>query len=862
MANLEARFAGLTLINPIVVSSAGITETAERMRKCQDDGAAAVVMKSYFEKEVSRQSPTPRFKVIRHDLRKRHKTFTLFSYEQASEWDIERYAQEVVKAKAELTIKIIPSINCITDEGWVESARLLERAGADAIELNTSCPHGSITFAGGAVEETICRTVRLVREAVSVPVVAKISPMLTSPLTLVKALEETGIQGVTIFNRMTALEIDIDSEEPIMHGGYAGHGGPWAILYPLRWISEVRPQVKLDVAGSGGVANWEDVVKYILAGATVVQTCTAVVMNGYGIVRDLVNGLEQYMDAKGYETLDDFRGRVTERIISTEEVDRRHRFRAEIQHRLPAPCTNACPAGVPAQAYVSLTAEGKFAEALDQIRSKNPFQSVCAHVCYHPCETECTRGELGDPVAIRAVKRFLIEWGEKHYPLEKMPVKKARSTGKLVAVIGAGVAGLSAAHDLALNGHEVTVFEKLPVAGGMMVVGIPAYRLPREVFEREIVHIKRLGVEIRLNCALGCDVTLNDLRADGYDAVLLTVGAHGSIPLGIPGEDSEGVVSAIDFLREVNLGERKKVPNRVAVIGGGNSALDVARCALRLGAEEVYLVYRRSKDEMPVHEFERLEAEEEGVRVLYLGRPLEIVTEEGGITGVRFAASYLAEPGSDGRRIPESVPGAEYVIPADLVIAAVGQAPATNCLSEPGPETDSRGVIQADERTGRTSVEWIFAAGDAAGRPNSVIEAIAHGKRAAVAIDRYLRGQGPEEPQLPEPVPDKMPILARSLEEPSAERIARPRLPPEQRLRTFDEVELVFTEEEAIREAARCLTCGCGLGCGICKNVCIYEAVHEVGNQFQIDPEKCDGCGLCIELCPHGNIALVPVDEQ
>jgi len=336
MPNLRVNFAGLELRNPLVVASAGITETVERMKRYEEEGAAAVVMKSYFEEKICRKAPTPRFKIIRHGSG-RFQTFAFYSYEQASEWDLKRYAREVEKAKAKLNIKIIPSINCVSKKGWLTAAKTLEKAGADAIELNTSCPHGSITFSGGAVEQNIVDTVRPVRDAVSLPLIAKISPMLTDPFALVKALEETGMDGVTIFNRQTGLDIDVEEEAPVMHRAYAGFGGPWAIHYPLRWISQIRPQTSLDIAGSGGVWNAEDVVKYLLAGADVVQVCTAIYLRGYGLIRKLLDGLAKFMTEKGYGSVDDFKGNAVPKILTTEQVDRRKRFAAEI-----TPACNAC----------------------------------------------------------------------------------------------------------------------------------------------------------------------------------------------------------------------------------------------------------------------------------------------------------------------------------------------------------------------------------------------------------------------------------------------------------------------------------------------------------------------------------------
>ncbi|NOZ20968.1 MAG: FAD-dependent oxidoreductase [Planctomycetes bacterium] len=865
MANLETTYVGLKLKSPIIIASSGITERVELLKKCEDNGAGAAVMKSYFEEAVCRHSPSPRYRVIHHDMGK-EKTFTFMSYEQASEWAIERYAQEVADAKAQLKhLKIIPSINCLTKEGWVNSAKLLEEAGADAIEMNTSCPHGSITFRGGAVEKTICDMVKPVREAISIPLVAKISPMLTSPLALVKALEEIGVDGVTIFNRMTALEIDIDAEKPIMHEGYMGHGGPWAMLYPLRWISQIKPEVKIDISGSGGVMTWEDVVKYILTGATAVQTCTAVMLNGYEIIRDFLDGLAEYMDRKGYKRLEDFRGNVTPKILGTEEVDRRKKVYASIDRSLAAPCKAACPAGVPAQSYVRLIAERKFDEALTMIRSKNPFQSICGRVCYHPCETACTRGDLDDPIAVRALKRFACEWGRKNRPLAKEPIERAPDTGRRVAVIGAGPAGLSAAFDLAKMGHGVTVFEGSSAAGGMLRWGIPPYRLPRELLDEEIDYIRRAGVDIRLNKRLGKDFTLDDLRNNGFDAVLIAIGAWRSAELGIPGEKSQGVVAALDFLAPVNVGGKVDVPARVVVVGGGNSAIDSARCALRLGAKEVYLVYRRTRDEMPASDEEIDDAEAEGVRILYLATPVKVVKKKGKVAGLMCRGGCLGKAGRDGRRSPVPIADVEYVLPADMIITAVSQAPDSSCLSSKKKLRVGRsGAVTVNEVTGATNLKGVFAAGDAAGRPGSVIEAIGHGKRVAVHINRTLNGTAgaDDEAAIPELRPaDKRSVVRRCIEYPPAARVEASKLSVSRRTSGFREIEKTLTEEEAVREASRCLACGCGVGCGLCHRICLHDAIEQTEDGYRVDDQKCQGCALCEQRCPNDNITMAPIED-
>lgn len=854
MVDLKTKYVGLDLTSPLIVASAGITETVERMRKCEEHGAGAVVMKSYFEEEVSRKSPTPRFTVLRHDMGK-DKTFTLMSYEQASEWDIHRYAEEVTKAKNELTLKIIPSLNCITDEGWVDGAKILTDAGADAIELNTSCPHGSITFRGKAVEETICETVEKVRKATDLPLVAKISPMLTSPMMLVKMLEDIGVDGTTIFNRMTALEIDVEEEAPIMHRGYAGHGGPWAIQYPLRWISQIRPEVKLDIAGSGGVATGEDLVKYFLAGATTVQTCTAVVMNGYEVLRELLDGLTAWMERKGYTTVDEFRGKVNPQILGTFEIDRGRKERADIQNLCLAPCRDACPADVPAQAYVNLIAQRRFKDALDVIRSRNPFQSVCAYACYHPCEDQCVRGDKDDPVAIRALKRFVCDWGEKHYPLREWTVETAPDTGKRVAVIGSGPAGLACALALRKEGHAVTVLEALSKAGGMMRVGIPDYRLPSSVLDEEIQAVERAGVEIKLNSRLGPDLTIQGLRDQGFDATVLAIGAHKGASMGIDGEDAEGVVDGAEFLRKVNLGEAPSVGERTIVVGGGNTALDAARCALRLSAKEAYVVYRRSRSEMPANDWEIDEAEEEGVRILYMSTPLSLTTQDGKVTGFRCRTSYLGEADDSGRRSSVPVEDAEFELKADTIIVAVSQTPDMSCLRG-DEDLIPGGYLSVNNETGATNVDGLFAAGDAVGNAGSVIHAVAAGSRTAEQICAYL-GSAEADSGASRTLVDRENVLGRHADDAAQPRVELPTRPMAERRSSFETAELALEEAEAVAEAKRCLACGCGPGCGLCQRVCIYEAIAETDEGFQVDADKCDGCGLCTHRCRNQNITMV-----
>ncbi len=857
MANLNIVYVGLKLRSPIIAGSAGITETVERMRKAQDNGAGAAVMKSLFEEKVSRTSPTPRFKIIHHSIGNKN-TFSFYSYEQASEWGPERYAEEILRAKKELEIPIIASINCVTEKGWISYAKMMEETGVDALEINLSCPHGSITFRGEEVERNILNTVKMVRESVSIPIIAKLSPQLTSPLQIVKRIESLGADGVTIFNRLTGIEIDINEEKPVMHQGYAGHGGPWAIQYPLRWISEISPQVKIDINGSGGVSTAEDVIKYLLAGATTVQMVTAIFLNGYGIIGEINNGLKEYMEKKGYERIEDFRGKICLRIKGTYEIKRTHYLKAQISEKLISPCQAACPAGIDIQGYVALISQGKFKEAFELIREKVPFPSVLSRLCPAPCEVECTRRRIDEPVSINALKRFVTDWARKN--LEPSCIAHtAHNFQSKVAIVGAGPAGLACAYDLTKMGYEAVVFESQSLPGGMLSSGISRYRLPMKIVQKEIEEIENAGIEIKLNTTIGKDLTLNELKSSGYKAIFLAIGAHKDRKLGIPGENLKGVVPGLSFLKNLIFGKEIKISKRVTVIGGGNTAVDAARSSIRLGSEEVYLVYRRTKEEMPAVPEKVEQAEEEGVKILYLTAPLEIIGNNGRVSELRCVPLVLGEKDSSGRRRPLSIQASCFSLKMDTVIVAIGQVPDLSFIRKPGDfRINENGTLAVHPDTYATGVEGIFAGGDTVTGPATVIEAIAAGKKAALSIDQYLKGESLEKGEREDEVAISFEKVLR--EKGFVEQKERKRLsfiPLKIRRSTFEEVKKVLTEKEAIEEAKRCLACGCGLGCGICEKACIRSAIEIVEDKYKVNNDTCDGCGLCVEICPKENIRMV-----
>ena len=468
-----------------------------------------------------------------------------------------------------------------------------------------------------------------------------------------------------------------------------------------------------------------------------------------------------------------------------------------------APCQNACPAGVDVPGFVSLVGEKRYDEALRLHRERNPLASVCARVCFHACEGKCRRQTLDQSLAVRSLKRFMVDQ-ETSIQLPEVQESEANANRK-VAVIGAGPAGLSCAYFLARLGYRPKVFEAEDHPGGMLVQAIPAYRLPREVLEREVRMIKRLGVDIETNMRLGRDFTLKGLRDEGYEAVFLAVGAPEGAHLGIPGEDAEGVTDALDFLRRYNVGGSAPVGKSVAVIGGGNAAVDAARTALRLGAQSVTILYRRTRAEMPAYAEEIEEAEREGVRLELLVAPVEIVAKGGRAVGVRCQRMQLGEFDRSGRRRPVSKEGEEFTVQADQVIAAIGQGlKAAAILDGVELKLSRQGFIEVDPVTRKTSVEWIFAGGDAASGPASVAEAIAAGEKAAVGIDRHLTG---EEHAFWRAEKD-----AGTFFDPEADPVEYPRaktrlIPLAKRKRNFEEVELPWGERVALREAKRCLRC-------------------------------------------------------
>lgn len=479
-------------------------------------------------------------------------------------------------------------------------------------------------------------------------------------------------------------------------------------------------------------------------------------------------------------------------------MDKAAKWRPEIDHEeLTNPCSYACPARIDIPRYVRLCAEGRFAEALAIIREKVPFPGVLGRVCIHPCEQACRREALNEPIAIKFLKWAAAERDDGQWQPRS---KKLSPTGKKVAIIGSGPAGLTAGYYLAKQGHGVTVFEALPEPGGMMRVGIPDYRLPPDKLNAEIDIIREAGVEIKLNTRIE---SIDDLFAQGYDAVFAAPGAHQGMKMGVDGEETQGVFDGATFLREVNLGRKIDTGDRVAVIGGGNVAIDAARVCIRTGAGKVTIVYRRTRAEMPASPEEVDAALEEGIEIMFLAAPVRI-DRTGEILKLTCTRMELGEPDASGRRRPVPIRGSEFTTEFDSIIAAIGQAPD---IPEGFKFKLGRGnTIRTSPETLATDTKGVWAGGDAASGPASVIEAIANGRKAASSIDRYLGGTG-DISEVLAPPSELSPSVGKDDGFFEWSRVVMPALPVGKRVDNFAEVELGLSDDAAAKEGRRCLQC-------------------------------------------------------
>jgi 2-oxoacid:acceptor oxidoreductase delta subunit (pyruvate/2-ketoisovalerate family) len=533
------------------------------------------------------------------------------------------------------------------------------------------------------------------------------------------------------------------------------------------------------------------------------------------------------------------------------------------------PCSAACPAGNDIVAFIQKITQGDFEGAWNLIKEENPFPRICGRVCFHPCESKCNRGDYDEPIAIHALERFVSDFASNlNKKIEKVSgVKKEK-----IAIIGSGPAGMSCAYHLAKLHYDVTVFESSSSAGGMLRSGIPSYRLPKNVLDREISNIEALGVEIRTGILFSEDLKLDGLK--DYQAIFIATGAHRGRGLLIPGEKEKGVVSGLDLLKKINLGKKVKLGDKMAIIGGGNTAIDVARSIIRMG-KKATILYRRSKEEMPAFEEEMMEAIEEGVKIRYLVNPIRIQQKEC-LKRLECLRMELGEKDESGRRRPVPIPHSNFFIEADNVIIAAGEEIEVSFLPK---GMERREGIVLTQRDGSTGIKGIFAGGDLTSKQRTVAHAIGSGKKAALAIDCYLKGMDSEE-AIRQILIGEGPSLSIFRHLHPGERMMNPHVVTfeelnmdyfepskryteskglvKKRIKGFEEVTSTFTEGTALEEAERCFSCGTCNECENCYVFCPDASIIKTKQilSHQVDYDFCKGCGICFSECPRGVISL------
>lgn len=866
--------AGVRFRNPFYVSSGPTTMTIEQLERIDQMGWGGASLKLTIDPEpyINRR---PRYGYYPD------KNYLTFTAEKRLLLDDLLKLIEAGRKRAP-NIVMFSNLTYSGDkgaEGWVNMAKKCEAAGVHVNELNMCCPNMSFnvdltgTDKGGPKtgaslgqnQDAIKEIVRAIKSETKIPLFVKITPEGGHQSKVARAAFEAGADAVGgNGNRLGVPPVDLDNPTGSMYFlqkeiGMACMNGPWLRPLALRDVYEMRRLLGKDarIMSAGGVTTWHNAVEMIMCGADLVGICAATLIQGFGFMPEFIHHFKEYMKSKGYKQPGDMRDILVPAITAAPNLTIYEGHAKHKEVNMVAPCRSACPASVPAQDYVRAVAREDFREAYDAIATCEPMQTICAKICPAPCETECTRGELDEPIRIRDIKRFVVDMAKKNKwtaNIKKVPARKEK-----IAVVGSGPAGLTAAHDLAIAGYQVTVFEAREKAGGMLRTAIPEFRLTDADIDYEVNNVKDLGVKFVMNTALGKEVKLADLKKD-YSAVILAVGADAGLKLGVKGEDADNYYLALDFLRQAESGKLKKISGTVMVIGAGDTGMDIARTARRLGAKNVIVAEIMCKDDLRKSD-EVIEAMEEGVQLLYLNGITEIVKKGKKVAAVKLHPYLLgSKTGKNG--MPEPVKGTDFQVPVDAVINAIGQQVAIN-LKAMGLETGKRGAAITDETTGKTNIAGIYACGDAANKQGTIIQAVAQARNTAAAVDKFLAKKNATLKGLPKLfVVDKIKVLNRSGDKERKGRVAMTKRSADDRVKDFKDFSKVLTQAKAVEEASRCLACGCGTGCGICVDICKAFAWQRKTDHVELDEEKCLACGMCIWRCPNKNVEMIQTGTE
>ena len=864
---------GVTFKNPFYIASGPTSKSVKQLVRAEETGWAAASIKLTID-PAPYINRVPRYKIFNEQDALAFTAEKRLNFQQGL-----KLVEDAKKVLKELIL--MANITYAGEEGvagWINMAKKFEEVGADIIELNMCCPNmsynvelstgdqsGSKIRTGaslGQQGDTVAEIVREIKKAIKIPLFVKLTPEGGRIAQVAKSLYAAGADAVGgTANRLGIPPINLDDPGQAAYHlqkeiSMSCYSSAWLKPLALRDTYEIRKVNGPDpvIMATGGIRNYRDAVEMFMCGADLIGICAEILRSGYGFIGDVITDLQKYMDEHNYKTTRAMRDLIVPLVKTAPELTLWEGYAKITEPELAAPCKSACPHNVPAQAYVRKVAKGDFKAAFDLIMGKNPLQSVCGWVCNSECETECTRGEIGIPVPIREIKRFVIEYGRKAGWKPELKVNSPRP--EKVAVVGSGPAGLSCAYNLALAGYKVKVFEKENYLGGMLRYGLPRFRMNHEELDLEIESLKALGIDFATGKALGREISVDSLKAEGYSAIFLGIGAQEGRKMNITGEEKQGVISGLTLLKEVYDKKANHIGKKVVIVGGGNTAIDAARTAKRLGAEDVYIAYRRTKDEMPATIEEIDEAEAEGIKIMYLVAPKSIESSNGHVKGIRLVNHVLGEKDQSARRKPEMVAEAEFILPCDNVITALGQQPFADAVQ--GFSLDKQGMIINTHSTGATNVEGVFAGGDVIS-VDSVISAIAAGKTAACSIDKSIAGEKAVLEYEPyHPVVSKEAVLRRVGYFKDEERVNLYTANGDQRVKNFSTYIRTLTEEEAVAEATRCLNCGCGEGCGICATICSEFAIHvKSPDVWEINSEECVACGMCFNLCPNKNIEMV-----